>query len=663
MSNVAALLQGRGVDVADGVYIERADNREPVVEEYLRALVARFPRLKSRANRLRKFIAFANAFEPEMKAKDDADLVAVFKAVCLDMQRKGFEDKLVARAFAAIRDASRRTLGMRHYDVQLLGGWALLQGMIAEMATGEGKTLVATLAACTAAESGSAVHVITVNDYLSSRDAKTNEPIYSFFGLEVGIIEQGMQPDQRRTQYAKDIVYVSNKEIVFDYLKDRIASGGALGAHHSLRRLYRGIRQAPLLLRGLHVAIVDEADSVLIDEARTPLIISETQPDEHGTEFYQTALNLASKLNRGEHYEINAQRENWLTPKGEQYLHDLTQNFAGLWTSAVWRRELIEKGLSALHAFHLDQHYIIAEDKVQIVDESTGRVMPDRSWEKGLHQMIEAKEGVEITGQRKTLSRMTYQRFFKRYVLLAGMTGTAAEIEPELRRVYDLQVIKIPTNLPSRRQHLPNHCWLTSDTRWEAIAKRAAQLSREGRAVLIGTRSVEASEQLGALFTQRDIEHSVLNARQDQEEAAIVEQAGQPGRITVATNMAGRGTDIKLSELVANKGGLHVILTEYHESARVDRQLFGRCARQGEPGTVEAMVSLEDELFRRHVTTFSKLAAGSATQRGIVSPLLLRALVYVAQGLAERHNRGIRMSTLKQDKKLQQMLGFSGTPS
>ena len=472
-----------------------------------------------------------------------------------------------------------------------------------------------------------------------------------------------MQPDQRRAQYASDIVYVSNKEIVFDYLKDRIATGAALGAHHSLRRLYRSTQQAPLLLRGLHVAIVDEADSVLIDEARTPLIISETQPDEHGAAFYQTALDLAAQLRRSEHYEINAQRETWLTPKGEDYLRGLTTKLDGLWSSEVWRRDLIEKGLSALHAFHLDQHYIIAEDKIQIVDESTGRVMPDRSWERGLHQMIEVKEGVEITGQRKTLSRMTYQRFFRRYLLLAGMTGTAAEIAPELRRVYDLQVIKIPTNLPSRRLRLPNHCWLTSEARWEAIANRAAELSHQGRAVLIGTRSVEASEQLGILLIQRSIEHSVLNARQDKEEAEIIVQAGQPGRITVATNMAGRGTDIKLTEHVSENGGLHVILTEFHESARVDRQLFGRCARQGEPGTVEAMVCLKDDVFRRYTATLSRLAAKSATRHGKISPLLLRGLVRVAQALAERHNRGIRMRTLKQDKKLQEMLGFSGTPS
>lgn len=663
MSNVAALLKGRGIDVADGVYLERADNKEPVLEEYLRAFVARLPQLKSRTKRLWAFIANTNALEPEIKAMDDATLVSVFKSACLEMQRKGFDDSLAARSFAAIREASRRTLGMRHYDVQLLGGWALLQGMIAEMATGEGKTLVATLAACTAAGSGASVHVVTVNDYLASRDAKTNEPIYAFFGLKVGIIEQGMQPDQRRLQYAKDIVYISNKEIVFDYLKDRIATGGALGAHYSLRRLYRNAQQAPLLLRGLHLAIVDEADSVLIDEARTPLIISETTADEHGVELYQTALDLASQLHRNKHYEINAQREIWLTPKGEEYLRELTANLDGLWSSEVWRRGLIEKGLSALHSFHLDEHYIVAEDKVQIVDEFTGRIMPDRSWESGLHQMIEAKEGVEITGQRKTLSRMTYQRFFRRYLVLAGMTGTAAEIAPELRRVYDLQVMKIPTNLPSQRQHLPNHCWPTSEARWEAVADRAAELGRQGRAVLIGTRSVEASEQLGTLLTQRGIEHTVLNARQDKEEADIVARAGQPGRVTVATNMAGRGTDIKLTPGVEKSGGLHVILTEFHESARVDRQLFGRCARQGEPGTVEAMVCMEDELFRRYAATLSKLAVNSTTQHGKVSPLLLRTLVRVAQALAEHHNRDTRMSTLKQDKKLQQMLGFSGTPN
>ena len=663
MSNVAALLKGRALDVADGVYLERADKPEPALEEYLRALAARLPRRSSRARRLRAFVATTNALEAELRAKDQAGVLAAFRSACFDMQRKGVDDAPTARAFAAIREASRRAIGLRHYDVQLLAGWALLQGMVAEMETGEGKTLAATLAACVAAGSGAAVHVITVNDYLAKRDAETNAPLYGFFGLTVGTIEQDMLPDQRRAQYTKDVVYVSNKEVVFDYLKDRIATGAELGTHRALRRLYRGDRHAPLLLRGLHVAIVDEADSVLIDEARTPLIISETQPDENGAELYRTALDLAARLTPGEHYETNAQRETWLNPKGAEQVRELTASLGGLWSSEVWRRDLVEKGLSALHAFHLDQNYIVVDDKVQIVDEFTGRVMPDRSWERGLHQMIEAKEGVPITGQRKTLSRITYQRFFGRYLLLCGMTGTAAEVAPELRRVYDLRVMKIPTNLPSRRQRLPNHCWLTSKERWEAVAERSAELSLQGRPVLIGTRSVEASDHLGSLLAQRGIGHTVLNARQDKEEADTVAQAGQPGRITVATNMAGRGTDIKLAQHVGDSGGLHVILTEFHESSRVDRQLFGRCARQGEPGSVEAMVCLEDELFRRYAPTLSKPAMGSAKRRGEVSPWLLRALVRVAQALAESRNRGIRMRTLKQDRKLQKMLGFSGSPN
>jgi len=662
VSNVSALLKGKGVDVSDGVYLERADQREKMLEEQLRALVARIPNLAPKARRLRAFVAAVNAQEPGMREKTAPQLVAAFSSACIEIQRSGFVDVPVGAAFAAIREASRRVLGLRHYDVQLLGAWALLQGMVAEMQTGEGKTLAATLAACTAAGSGAAVHVITVNDYLAARDAQTNAPLYQFFGLTVGSIGQGMLPDQRRAEYAKDVVYASNKEVVFDYLKDRIATGGAVGAHHRLRHLYHDSRRIPLLLRGLHLAIVDEADSVLIDEARTPLIISETRPDELGAGHYQTALDLAARLQRGQHYEINARRETWLGPAGVDCLRQWTAGMPGLWSSDVWRRELIEKALAALHGFHRDQHYILVEDKVQIVDEFTGRVMPDRSWESGLHQMIEAKEGVPITGQRKTLSRITYQRFFRRYLLLCGMTGTAAEVAPELRRVYDLRVMRIPTHLPSRRRYLPNHCWVGTAPRWDAVAERAAQLCRQGRPVLIGTRSVEASELLGALLAQRGVGHTLLNARQDKEEADIVALAGQPGHITVATNMAGRGTDIKLGENVAASGGLHVILTEFHESARVDRQLFGRCARQGEPGTVEAMVGVDDELFRRYAPTLRHLAGAINLGTGRVVPVALRLLVAAAQAFAERHNRGVRTRTLKQDRKLQRMLGFTGAP-
>lgn len=663
MSNISALLKGRSLKVSDGVYLERVDEREPALEEYLRSLVARIPGLKSRAGRLRKFLAVAKAAEGAMKALDDQGLVDALQGSCLEMRQQGFTDKLLARSFAVVREASLRTLGMRHHDVQLIGGWALLQGMIAEMETGEGKTLVATLAACTAAAAGASVHVITVNDYLAERDAEQNGPLYKFFSLRVGVIVQGMTPEQRRAEYACDVVYVSNKEVVFDYLKDRIATGEALAMHYQLRQMYAADQQPNVLLRGLHVAIVDEADSILVDEARTPLIISETRPDEHGGDLYHTALERAGRMVRGEHFDITAHHEVWITSKGEQFMREVTADLSGVWTSSLWRSELLQKALTALWCYQRDQHYIVLEGKIEIVDEFSGRVMPDRSWESGLHQMIEAKEGCEITGQRKTLSRMTYQRFMGRYLLLCGMTGTAAEVKTELRRVYDLEVFKIPTHLPSKRQRLANRCWLTTDERWQAVAERAVELSQSGSAVLIGTRSVEASENLSARFHEQGINHAVLNARNDKEEAETVAQAGQPGRITVATNMAGRGTDIKPAEEVSRKGGLYVILTEFHESARVDRQLFGRCARQGQPGRVEAMVSLEDDLFGRFAPLLLGISMRILIRRGAIPPWLLNMLVNYAQRAAEKHNAGIRTSTLKQDRKLQSLLAFSGKPS
>lgn len=663
MSNVSALLKGRAIKVSDGVCLEVAQEREPVLEEYLRALVARLPKLKSRKRRVRRFIEDVNAQEPRVEALDDAGVAADLHATCLEMRREGLTDKLLASAFAAVREASRRTLGMRHHDVQLVGGWAMLQGMIAEMNTGEGKTLVATLAACAAAAAGASVHVITVNDYLAERDAELNKPLYAFFGLKVGVIVQDKTPEQRRDEYASDVVYVSNKEVVFDYLKDRIATGEAIAAHYRLRRLYRADHQPRVLLQGLHVAIVDEADSILIDEARTPLIISETVKDEQAEQLYHAALERAQRLVRGEHYNITEHREVWITSLGEHHAREITSDLGGVWTSAVWRNELMQKALTALHCYHRDQHYIVQEGKVEIVDEFSGRVMPDRAWESGLHQLIEAKENCEITGRRKTLSRMTYQRFLRRYLLLCGMTGTAAEVRPELKRVYDLEVYRIPTHLPGKRKRLANRCWRTDEARWAAVVRRAIDLSNAGSAVLIGTRSVEASERLSARLQEQGVEHAVLNARNDREEAEIVAQAGQTGRITIATNMAGRGTDIKPSEEVLENGGLHVILTEFHESARVDRQLFGRSARQGQPGRVEALVSLEDDLFKRYAGAMLPLARRLSGEDGIPPPWLLDGLVRYAQIMAERHNAGIRMTTLKQDRKMQSLLAFSGVPN
>ena len=660
MFDVRALLAKRGVEVGDGPYLERENRSVHAVEEFLRGILARFS--FKVANSKSRFVQQVNVLGEGIRSLSDETLKQEMCRVVADMQRKAsFSDDHIARAFAIVREAALRTLGMRHYDVQLLAGQALLKGKIAEMATGEGKTLAATLAACTAASAGALVHVVTVNDYLAERDAQQNLALYEFFGLTVGVVKQGMPVEDRRTQYERNVVYVSNKELTFDYLRDIINWGGISSSQIKLRRLQHGTSQTISILRGLHLAIVDEADSVLIDEARTPLIISETLPDELGEAVYHQAITIAGDLLAKADYVIGIDREIWLTDAGVAKVLELSVDFGHIWNSALWRKELVQKALSALHTFHRDQHYIVANDKIQIVDEFTGRVMPDRTWERGLHQMIEAKESCKVSGQRKTLAQITYQRFFGRYLLLSGMTGTAREVASELKRVYDLSVVRIPTHRPSLRLRLADRFFETSEERWKYVVQRATEIADQGRPVLIGTRSVEASEELSRLFEGQGVIHTVLNARQDKVEADTVSNAGQAGRITVATNMAGRGTDIKLTPEVSKRGGLHVILTEFHESSRVDLQLFGRSARQGDPGTVEAIVSLETELFCRFAPIFSSIFRSNVIASGKTRfSFMFRALVAYAQDKAERHNRRIRMDTVQRDRKWLSALGFVG---
>lgn len=658
MSDVRAFLLGSGVTLGDGAYLERAERPVHRLEEWLRALVSRFT--GGTAKLSSSFVQKVNALEQALRVRDDDGLCQAMSVIARQMQREGFSDGLLAESFALVREASLRRLGMRHHDVQLLAGHALLHGKIAEMATGEGKTLAATLSACTAAAAGVAVHIVTVNDYLAERDAQENAPLFDFFSLTVGVIKQDMPLEDRRLEYAKNIVYVSNKELTFDYLKDRVALKSNLSSQIKLRRLARAGTVPTTILRGLHLAIVDEVDSVLIDEARTPLIISETLPDDLGLDVYFQAIETAKCLVPNRHFLLGADRDIWLTEAGEHAVAEMLVDKAGLWKSALWRKELLNKALSALHLFQADQHYIIVAGKVQIVDEFTGRAMPDRTWERGLHQMIEAKEQCEITGQRRTLSQITYQRFFGRYLSLSGMTGTAKDVGPELKRVYDLDVLRIPTHKPIYRRRLSDRVFRTSEERWEAVADRVSTLSSEGRAVLVGTRSVKASETLSQLLDRRGVVHTVLNARQDKFEADAITQAGQTGQITVATNMAGRGTDIKLAPEVEMLGGLHVILTEFHESARVDKQLFGRSARQGNPGSVEAIVSLEDELFRRFATEWIAIGRMLCLGNTPTHRFLFRCLVYLAQFRAARQSRQVRLDTIKRDQKWLDALGFVG---
>lgn len=662
MRNIVATLRA-DVVLTDGVYAEREDPDAHTFEQWLQKLIAHFPDLAGKQRQMRRFVMEVNALEQALQRLTDNALVAEFWNQAPTLKKSGLSDKHLALAFAIIREASRRVLGMRHHDVQIMGGWVLVNGMVAEMETGEGKTLVATLAACAVSSTGAITHVITVNDYLAERDANSNRPLFEFLNLNCGTILQGMTPLQRREQYACNIVYVSNKEIVFDYLKDRIAIKGLTGPQMQLRRVYQDGAPVQTLLQGLHFAIVDEADSVLIDEARTPLIISETESDETGGTLYHAAIACAQKMNLGEHFLVPSPHEVWITAAGQNFIATHTSQLGGVWTSSLWQHELIQKALTALHCYKKDQHYIIAEDKIQIVDEFTGRVMPDRSWERGLHQMIEAKENCEITGQRRTLTRITFQRFFRRYLILSGMTGTAAEIKPELQFVYGLKVQRIPTNLPSKRNRLGSRCKMSADDRWTAVARRASELASQGRAVLIGTRSVHASEIVSALFSTEKIAHTVLNARQDKDEALTIAAAGEPGRITIATNMAGRGTDIRLNDDTRVRGGLHVILTEFHESARIDRQLFGRSARQGDPGSVEAIVSLDDELFRTHAPVLLRMAKLIAGNHDQLPSWTCNLLVRMAQRNAERKNRRIRSMTLRHDQQLEASLAFVGKPS
>jgi len=577
----------------------------------------------------------------------------------------GLDDKNVFAAFALVREIAARVVGKRHYDVQLMGGWALLHGMVAEMETGEGKTLTATLAASTMALAGWPVHVITVNDYLAKRDSEWTSPIYRALGLSVGLITHGMETDTRRHAYAADVTYCTNKELVFDYLKDRMTlAGRPARLELTVERLHHPQPRATrLLLRGLCYGIVDEADSVLIDEARTPLILSGRGGADRQQQLYTEALSLAAQLQVHEDFVLDvSSRTARLTPKGQSTLTDRAVDLAGIWTGRRRRESLVLLALSALYLYLRDEHYIVKDDKIQIVDEYTGRVMADRSWEGGLHQMIEAKEHCEFTGQQETLARISYQRFFRRYMKLAGMTGTAREIRSELWSVYRLPAVRIPTHRPVQRRQLPTRVFRTADEKWAAVVARIAELYREGRPVLVGTRSVAASEHLSGLLRARGLPHAVLNARQDEDEAAVISRAGEPGCITVATNMAGRGTDIGLAPGVAERGGLHVLATERHEAGRIDRQLFGRCGRQGDPGTYEMFLSLEDQLVEFAPRPLRVLVQGTGLPNARLSSRLHDLVFALAQRTAERRHSRVRRDLLKQDEQLASTLAFSGRP-
>jgi len=664
-STLARGLAGASFRRADTRRDERAAEPLRPVEDFLTNLAGWWPPARESANAIRRLAAAVAQVADDLRGQPDAAVVARFASAVqrLKTGREPLRDpQRLPAVLACVAEASRRRLGLWPHPVQLAGTRALLGGQLTEMQTGEGKTLVAALAATAMAGSGAAVHVISTNDYLAQRDRDEMAPLFEFFGLSAGCVQGCMSPGERRSAYAHPICYAAGKEVVFDYLKDRLAGHGVLPARVTqlhdllLGDAVQGGRPAPLI-PALHFAIVDEADSVLIDEARTPMILSRESAPLFEPELLAWAIASARRLQPEQHFRIGEGRDLELLPAAVTHALPLPGGVRAVWQADAWREHLLRQALSALHLYQRDHHYILAEGKVQIVDESTGRVMPDRSWEQGLHQLIETKEGLAVTRGRETIARMTYQRFFRRYFLVAGLTGTAAEASRELWTVYRMRVRRIPPNRPNQRKRRPDACAADFEAKWSRVADEACAASARGQPVLVGTRSVQASEQISAELQRRGVPHVVLNARQDAGEAQIVAQAGQAGRITVATNMAGRGTDIKPDAAARAAGGLHVILTEFHDSPRVDRQLFGRSGRQGEPGSNRAIVSAQDPLFEHQPELLRRLLAGSG---GPVQRWLLRAMLYRAQALAERRARRIRLQTLQQDQELHRMIGFAG---
>ena len=604
------------------------------------------------------------AMEDQFSSLTDEGLRQIVAVVSRAFRTRRAGSGHVDKAFALLREVAYRQIGLRPHHVQVAAALAMEAGCVAELATGEGKTLVATMPAALAGWRGRGCHLITVNDYLARRDTEWMEPIYRFCGLTVAAIDDQMAPHERRCAYAADVTYCTNKTVAADFLRDRLVLGQFKDLSGALVRKITSGEDGPgsLLGRGLECALIDEADSVLIDEAVTPLIIAEQSTNEQQVAAYMNAAAMAAQLRRGVDYEVETRyREVHLTNAGQRHIRELTWDLQGLWASPRHSRELLVQAVTARELFIRDQHYFVQDGKVLIIDESTGRAMPDRSWRSGMHQAVEAKEKLAITVDRDTLARVSFQRFFRLYRRLAGMTGTGYEARHELWQIYHLPVVKIPTHRPRRCRQEPDRIFATADAKWHAVLDQAKKLHGQGRPVLVGTRSVEASEHLSVLLEQANLKHQVLNAVRHGREAAIVAEAGQAGRITVATNMAGRGTDIKLAKGVEERGGLAVICSERHLSARVDRQLFGRAGRQGDAGTASVLLSLEDDLVKRFVPLLLRpLVARLCEGESELSGFLVRFLIAHAQRRARRLVTSQRKSVLRADDWLDEALGFCG---
>ena len=589
--------------------------------------------------KLRPLVAKINALEPEMQALADEELpqrLAVYREQVQNGEKD--LDAVLPEVFALVREASTRVLGMRHYDVQLLGAMALHNGKIAEMKTGEGKTLVATLAVILNSLEGKGVHVVTVNDYLAKRDAEWMGRLYNFLGLSVGVIVAGLSDEQRKEAYGADITYGTNNECGCDYLRDNM-------------KFYA----EQLVQRGHHYAIVDEVDSILIDEARTPLIISGASDE--STDLYQKVDEVVRTLEKEKHYTVDEKGKTAsLTDEGVLYVEEQL-GIENLYDTAnITAQHHVLQSLKAHTVFRRDVDYIVKDDQVVIVDEFTGRLMAGRRFSDGLHQALEAKEHVTVAAENQTLASITFQNYFRMYDKLSGMTGTADTEAVEFAQIYGLEVSTIPPNRPMVRKDMPDLIYRTRREKMQAIIQAIKELHATGQPVLVGTISIETSELISQLLKREGVPHSVLNAKHHAQEAEIVAQAGQAGKVTIATNMAGRGTDIKLGEGVVELGGLHILGTERHESRRIDNQLRGRSGRQGDPGSSRFYLSLEDDLMRLFGSDrLSGLMQKLGMQEGepIENNMVSRAIEN-AQKRVEGHHFEIRKTLLDYDNVMNQ---------
>ena len=604
--------------------------------------------------RIMPLVEKTEALRPEMQKLTDEELRDKTREYKRRLEEGATIDDLLPEAFATVREAAKRVLGMEHYRVQIIGGIILHQGRIAEMKTGEGKTLVSTLPAYLNALEGKGVHIVTVNDYLAKRDAEWMGKVHEFLGLTVGVVLNDMKPEERRAAYGCDITYVTNNELGFDYLRDNMV-----------------IYKEQLVQRDLHYCIIDEVDSVLIDEARTPLIISGQSGK--STKLYEVCDILAKQLERGEashemtkmaaimgeevvetgDFVVNEKDKIVnLTERGVKKVEKFfnIENLADPENLEIQHNVIL--ALRAHNLMHRDQDYVVKDDEILIVDEFTGRIMPGRRYSDGLHQAIEAKEHVKVKRESKTLATITFQNFFNKYTKKGGMTGTALTEEKEFRDIYGMDVVEIPTNKPVQRKDLEDAVYMTKKEKFNAVVEAVKEAHAKQQPVLVGTITIETSELLSRMLRREGIQHSVLNAKFHEQEAEIVAQAGQAGAVTIATNMAGRGTDIKLDDVSREAGGLKIIGTERHESRRIDNQLRGRSGRQGDPGESRFYISLEDDLMRlfgseRLMKIFTSLGVAENEQ---IEHKMLSNAIQKAQEKIEFNNFGIRKNLLDYDQ-------------